>query len=102
VTNSVTATEQVAWAEGVPSVRLWLLGRAGPAGAGEVMVCVWDAVGEVPKPRVAAEDDEFGRGLGIVATLSGKQWDCYLPGAPEGGKVTRALIDHLWRDHLPG
>jgi hypothetical protein len=62
------------------------------------MVCVWDAVREVPEPREAGEQDESGRGLSIVATLSGKQWDCYLPGGPEGGKVTRALISDPWRD----
>jgi hypothetical protein len=46
-------------------------------------------------------EDESGRGLGIVHRLSGRQWDWYLPPAPPGGKVTRALIDCPWRDHLP-
>jgi hypothetical protein len=66
------------------------------------MVAVWDAVREVPEPAEAGEDDESGRGLGIVDTLSGRQWECYLPAEPFGGKVTWALIDRPWRDQPPG
>jgi len=98
VANSVVATEKVAWAGGRPPVRLWLLGGPGSSGMGEVVVVVWDAVREVPEPRDAGVEDESGRGLEIVGTLSGRQWDCYLPGGPEGGKVTTALIDRPWRD----
>jgi hypothetical protein len=101
VANSVVATEEVAWEGGRPPVRLWLLGGPGSTGMGEVIVVVWDAVREVPEPRDAGVEDESGRGLGIVATLSGRQWDCYLPGGPEGGKVTRALINRSWRDQPP-
>ncbi len=71
IANSVNATGRVTWEGGVPPVRLWLLGGAGPSGTGEVMVAVWDAVREVPEPAEAGEDDESGRGLGIVDTLSG-------------------------------
>jgi hypothetical protein len=91
VANSVVATEKVVWEGGRPPVRLWLLGGSGPSGSGEVMVVLWDAV---PEPRDAGVADVSGRGLGIVSMLSGRQWDCYLPGGPDGGKVTRALIDH--------
>jgi hypothetical protein len=101
IANSVNATSKVRWEAGLPPVRLWLLGGAGSSGTGEVLVLVWDAVREIPRLGVASEQDESGRGLGIVHTLSGRQWDAWLPPAPYGGKVTRALIDHPWRDHPP-
>ena len=104
ITNSVAATGKVAWAAGAPPVRLWLLGRPDgvcATGNGEVLVLVWDAVAEVPELGRAGAEDESGRGLGIVPWLSGRQWDWYLPPAPYGGKVTRALIDHPWRDQPP-
>ena len=102
IANSVTATGAVTWDAGVPPVRLWMLGGPGAAGAGEVLVLVWDAVAVVPEMGVAGEEDEAGRGLGIVHWLSGRQWDCYLPAAPPGGKVTRVLLDRPWRDQPPG
>ena len=101
VTNSVAATEAVTWAAGRPPVRLWLLGGAGHEATGEVMILAWDAVPVLPDKREAGEQDENGRGLGIVHTLSGRQWDSYRPAAPYGGKVTRALIDSPWRDQPP-
>jgi hypothetical protein len=104
VTNAVAATREVRWEAGLPPVRLWLLGGAGVNGAGEVMVAVWDAVAgrSVPtEPHLAGEEDECGRGLSIVGCLSGQQWDSYLPSAPYGGKVTRALVDRPWRDQEP-
>jgi hypothetical protein len=102
ITNSVNATETAAWEAGVPPVRLWMLAGAGASGGGEVLVAVWDAVAGQPAPREAGAEDVSGRGLGIVDWLSGRQWDWYLPGAPQGGKVTRALIDCPWRDQPPG
>jgi hypothetical protein len=102
VTNSVAATEKVAWEAGLPPVRLWLLGGPGASGRGEVLVAVWDAVADQPAPREAGAEDVSGRGLGIVDWLSGRQWDWYQPGPPHGGKVTRALIDCPWRDQPPG
>jgi hypothetical protein len=101
IANSVNATGKVRWEAGLPPVRLWLLGGAGPSGKGEVLVLVWDAVREIPELRGAGEQDVSGRGLGIVHTLSGRQWDAWLPPAPYGGKVTRVLIDHPWREKLP-
>jgi anti-sigma regulatory factor (Ser/Thr protein kinase) len=87
VTNSIAATGKVAWPAGLPPVRLWLL--AGPDG---VLVAVWDAVAEMPPPpRRAEELAEAGRGLWIVREISAR-CDCYLPAAPPGGKVTRALV----------
>jgi hypothetical protein len=102
ITNSVNATSAVSWDAGLPPVRMWLLGGPGASGTGEVLVLVWDGVAEVPAMGEAGADDESGRGLGIVHWLSGRQWDCYLPPAPHGGKVTRALIDRPWRDQPPG
>jgi hypothetical protein len=101
ITNSVNATGTMTWDAGVPPVRLWMLGGQGASGAGEVLVLVWDAVAEVPVRGEARAEDVSGRGLGIVHWLSGRQWDCYLPPAPHGGKVTRALIDRPWRDRPP-
>ena len=101
VTNSVAATGQAEWDAGLPPVRLWLLGGPGAGGTGEVLVLVWDAVAVVPEMGEAGAEDESGRGLGIVHWLSGRQWDCYLPPAPQGGKVTRALIDRPWSDEPP-
>jgi hypothetical protein len=90
VTNSMAATRKVAWPAALPhtpSVRLWLL-----AGRDGVLVAVWDAVAEMPpSPRLAGELAEAGRGLWIVRELSAWR-DCYLPSAPPGGKVTRALV----------
>jgi hypothetical protein len=104
VTNAVNATSEARWEAGLPhtpSVRLWLLGGAGPSGTGEILVLVWDAVQKIPELGVAGREDESGRGLGIVHTLSGRQWDAWLPPAPHGGKVARALIDRPWRDQPP-
>jgi hypothetical protein len=104
VTNAIVATREATWEAGLPPVRLWLLGCPGANGSGEVMVLVWDAVaGEfVPAlPHRAGDQNESGRGLGIVHWLSGQQWDSYLPTTPYGGKVIRALIDRPWRDQPP-
>jgi hypothetical protein len=101
ITNSVNATGKVRWDAGVPPVRLWMLGGPGGGGTGEVLLVVWDAITEVPDMGKAGAEDESGRGLGIVHWLSGRQWDCYLPPAPHGGKVTRALLGCPWRDQPP-
>jgi hypothetical protein len=93
VTNAATATGGAACEGERPPVRLWLLG-----GTGGVMVLVWDAIAKEPVPREVGDEDKSGRGLAIVAWLTGGQWDCYRPSAPHGGKVARALIDRPWRD----
>jgi hypothetical protein len=86
ITNSVAETSKVRWPAARPPVRLWL--RGGPA---VVAVLVWDAIAAVPVPRDAAEDDESGRGLFLVQSLSAK-WGFYHP-EETGGKVTWAIID---------
>ena len=73
LTNAVNATSEARWEAGLPPVRLWVLGGPGSAGTGEILVLVWDAVRELPKRGTAGEEDESGRGLGIVHTLSGTQ-----------------------------
>jgi hypothetical protein len=96
-TNAVRATRQLR-RDGnpphTPSVRLWMLGRAGA-----IVILAWDGVSHVPTPRDAGLDDESGRGLAIVGVLSAR-WDCYQPPASAGGKVTWALVDHPWRPDL--
>jgi hypothetical protein len=87
IANSVAATRAIEWQQSAPPVRLWLL--ADPA---SVLVAAWDAAPGIPHCLQADEDDESGRGLAIVDTLSA-QWGSYRCAAPHGGKVTWALID---------
>ena len=86
VTNAVATTGRVAWRAERPPVRLWV--RGGPS---VVALLVWDATVAAPVPRAAGDDDESGRGLAIVATVSA-DWGFYHP-AQSGGKVTWAVID---------
>jgi hypothetical protein len=79
---------------------MWLLGGPGAHAVGEVVIAVWDAVAEPPVPREAGPEDVSGRGLALMEALCAR-WDFYLPSAPPGGKVTRAVIDDPWRDHSP-
>jgi hypothetical protein len=84
ITNSLLETAKYDWTV-LPPVRLWLHG--GPPG---IALLVWDAIAAPPIPRSAAEDDESGRGLGIVASLSTA---CgFYHAAEPGGKVTWAAI----------
>jgi hypothetical protein len=78
ITNALQETARYSWAV-LPPVRLWLRG-----GLPGVALLVWDAIAAPPVPRTAGADDESGRGLAIVATLSAA---CgYYPAAsPDGG-----------------
>lgn len=89
VTNSQVETGKVAWAGRRPPVRVSL--RGGPSA---VALLIWDAITAAPVPRDAGDDDESGRGLGIVESLS-KEWGYYFP-AEFGGKVTWSIIDAPW------
>jgi hypothetical protein len=91
VTNAFRVTEAIRWPGGRPPVRLWL--RGDPH---RLCVLAWDAVAVPPAPRVAGEEDESGRGLAIVDSLSAG-WGCYRASPPLGGKVTWALIGAQWR-----
>jgi len=86
VTNAVVATCAVAWTSPSPPVGLWLRG-----GLGALAVLVWDASLMVPVARETAAEDESGRGLAIVATLS-SACGFYYPHQQYGGKVTWAII----------
>lgn len=93
VTNSFRATEAARSPAGrprTPPVRLWLRGDQR-----RLCMLAWDAVTARPRPRVAGENDENGRGLLIVDTLSA-EWGCYEASPPLGGKVTWALIGEPW------
>jgi len=84
ITNSVLETAKYNWTI-LPPVRLWL--RGGPPG---IAILVWDAIAAAPTPRTAGEDDETGRGLGIVAELSAA---CgFYHATDPRGKVTWAII----------
>ena len=85
ITNATAATLAVAWTVATPPLRLWLCG-----GPSVVAVLAWDATVIAPVLRDAADDDESGRGLAIVAALSAA-WGYYYP-AEFGGKVTWAII----------
>jgi|SRR5580693_930411 anti-sigma regulatory factor (Ser/Thr protein kinase) len=83
VTNSVTATR----AAGLDTpVRVTLL-----AGLRTLLIAVWDASPEAPVPADAGDDDEDGRGLLIVETLTAR-WDWKKVPGERGGKVVRALV----------
>ena len=62
--------------------------RGGP---GVLAIAAWDAALIAPVPHEATAEDESGRGLAIVATLSA---DCgfYYPQRQYGGKVTWSMI----------
>jgi hypothetical protein len=87
ITNSVASVCQVPWPAGPPPVRLSL--SAGPL---VVAVLCWDATRAAPAPRAAADSDESGRGLALIAGLSA---GCgyYFPGKSPG-KVTWAVIEN--------
>lgn len=73
------------WQPGVPPIRLWL-----SSDKERVLVQVWDGDHHMPQRQAAALDDESGRGLLLVETLSA-EWGSYLlDGAT--GKVTWALV----------
>ena len=86
VTNGVVATSLVSWAAARPPVRVWLRG-----GLSVVAILVWDATPGLPAPRAAGMEDESGRGLALVASLSAA-WGFYRPAAL-CGKVTWSIID---------
>jgi hypothetical protein len=84
ITNSAAETGKVEWVRR-PPVGLRLHG-----GPSVLVMKVWDAVIGAPVPRAAAEDDESGRGLAIVAGLSTSCGFYYCE--KRGGKVTWATF----------
>ena len=74
VTNAVTATRRVAWAELPPRCGCGCSAAPGPAGPGRSSS--WCGM-PWPRPPLRVrpvKDDESGRGLAIVDCLSGQQW----------------------------
>jgi anti-sigma regulatory factor (Ser/Thr protein kinase) len=90
VTNAVKISRAD---ERTAPVQLWLL-----ADRARVVILVWDASPLPPVRKDIAEDDENGRGLLLVETLSA-QWNWYFPPHPRGGKVIWALVTQLPHDH---
>jgi anti-sigma regulatory factor (Ser/Thr protein kinase) len=81
VTNSVAASQSLGQ---VSPVRLWLLSDQAC-----VLIVVWDASPQPPVRIDAGGDQESGRGLLLVETIS-DQWGSYLTPAA-GGKATWAV-----------
>ena len=67
----------------IPVVRLWLASD-GP----DVLISVWDGSSQAPVRQEAGPDDESGRGLLIVESLS-RDWGSY---RTADGKVVWVLI----------
>jgi hypothetical protein len=90
-TNAVFAAPAASGAAPVslvraPSVTVWLYGWPSA-----VALLAWDASCSPPEPRCAGPDDESGRGLGIIDSMSA-DWGYYFP-AGIGGKITWAIVD---------
>jgi anti-sigma regulatory factor (Ser/Thr protein kinase) len=84
VTNAIRVSE--ANAEATP-VRLWLL-----ADRARVLILVWDASPLPPLRTSSGENDESGRGLLLVETLSAR-WNWFFTPQPMGGKAVWALLE---------
>ena len=84
VTNAVQIS--CAAAQTTP-VRLWVL-----ADHTRVLILVWDSSPLPPVRMSTSQDDENGRGLLLVETLS-TRWDWYFPPQHNGGKVVWALME---------
>jgi len=81
VTNAITAA---AAADGIPTVRLWML-----SDKTQVLILVWDASPEPPVRKNLHAEAESGRGLLLVEAFS-ERWDWYFP-QEMGGKVVWCL-----------
>jgi anti-sigma regulatory factor (Ser/Thr protein kinase) len=81
VTNAVAASRSVA--RGLP-VRLWLL-----CDKARVLIVVWDGCPQAPVRIDVSGDEESGRGLLLVESIS-DQWGSY-PTPATGGKAVWAV-----------
>jgi anti-sigma regulatory factor (Ser/Thr protein kinase) len=86
VSELVTNAVRISRADGAP-VRLWLLSDGVC-----VLIVVRDASLLPPVRMDTGDDDESGRGLLLVDTLSAR-WSWYFPPRPGGGKVVWALVE---------
>ncbi len=88
ISELVTNAVQISRADGQTIlVRLWVL-----ADRTRVLILVWDSSSLPPVRMSTSEDDENGRGLLLVETLS-TRWDWYFPPQQNGGKVVWALLE---------
>jgi anti-sigma regulatory factor (Ser/Thr protein kinase) len=83
VTNAVQASQQLKTGA-VPVIHLWVTSD----GTTTLVLHVWDASPEMPAVQDFATDDDHGRGLFLVETLS-KDWGSY---HKAGGKVVWVMI----------
>jgi anti-sigma regulatory factor (Ser/Thr protein kinase) len=83
VTNAIRASQRLSLA-GPAVVHLWLV-----RGQNSITVCVWDASPDMPVRHDAGPDEESGRGLMIIDTVS-SAWGAYLK---DGGKIVWARVD---------
>jgi anti-sigma regulatory factor (Ser/Thr protein kinase) len=87
ISELVTNAVQISRADGQTTpVRLWVL-----ADRTRVLILVWDSSPLHPVRMRTSEDDENGRGLLLVETLS-TRWDWYFPPQQNGGKVVWAPV----------
>jgi anti-sigma regulatory factor (Ser/Thr protein kinase) len=92
VTNAVNASGGLTgsrrsgrWVPGTPPMRLWV-----SSDRRRVLIQVWDGNDRLPTPQHAGTDDESGRGLLLVESLSA-EWGSYPP-ERSSGKLIWALI----------
>lgn len=90
VTNAVRAYERVGVRADVPVVRIWLA-----CDGVRLVIQVWDGIDDMPVRRDAGPDQESGRGLMLVESLS-QDWGAY---RTANGKVVWVA---LTRDHRKG
>jgi anti-sigma regulatory factor (Ser/Thr protein kinase) len=83
VTNALQASRRLKTRE-IPVIRLWLA-----CGQASLVIHVWDASPEMPACQEADPDDESGRGLMIIDTISAR-WGSY---QTHDGKVVWAQIE---------
>jgi anti-sigma regulatory factor (Ser/Thr protein kinase) len=96
VTNAVRASDRLrirADLATVPVVAVWLV-----SDKSSLVIHVWDGNDEMPVRRNAAVDDESGRGLMLVESLS-IEWGAYRKAA---GKVVWVKIDPVndWQERI--
>ncbi len=92
VTNAVHASRSMEWSF---PVRLRLL-----SDRTQVLIVVWDANPEPPVRTEAADDDENGRGLMLVETIS-ERWD-WSATPDAGGKMVWCIVRELPRRGAEG
>jgi anti-sigma regulatory factor (Ser/Thr protein kinase) len=71
VTNAIRAYERVGARADVPVVRIWLA-----CDGARLVIHVWDGTDDMPVRRDAGPDQESGRGLVLVESLS-QDWGAY-------------------------